>query len=58
MFQGHELGVLRGMRRTLELHRPVLIIEPRSGFDGVRRFFKEVGYGMFVYDVSADRNPM
>jgi hypothetical protein len=33
----------------------VLIIERGSGFDAVRRFLKDVGYGLFVYDVSADR---
>jgi FkbM family methyltransferase len=52
--QGHELRVLRGMRRTLELHRPVLMIEYGSSIDDVRRFLKDVGYGLFIYDVSAD----
>lgn len=38
---------------ALEL-RPVLMIERGSGFDDVRRFLKDVGYGFFIYDVPAD----
>jgi FkbM family methyltransferase len=40
--EGHELQVLRGMTRLLELHHPVLIVEDTSS--EVQRFLESFGY--------------
>jgi FkbM family methyltransferase len=53
--QGSELNVLRGMARTLERYRPVLLIEPGASFEEVRQFLDNAGYSSYAYDVSADR---
>jgi hypothetical protein len=53
--EGHELAVLRGARRVLERHAPLVVVEcevRHVGEDGVRavlQFFAERGYrGQFV----------
>lgn len=52
--EGNELAVLRGMRRVLERHRPVVLCEVHqhlgdSGAD-VLRLFAGCGYGLFTLD--------
>jgi FkbM family methyltransferase len=47
--QGHELEALRGLRRTLERNRPVLLVETPG--DDVREFLADLGYEPRIYDV-------
>lgn len=53
--QGHEPAVLRGMEQTIKAHRPAIMIERGADFDAVREFLVKAGYGLFVYDATADR---
>lgn len=53
--QGHEPAVLRGMARTIEAHRPAIMIERGADFDTVRKFLDHVGYKLFIYDRGADQ---
>jgi FkbM family methyltransferase len=53
--EGYELPAVRGLRRTLETHRPILMVEA-AAFDAVNPFLNEIGvdYSPFVYDRGAD----
>jgi FkbM family methyltransferase len=50
--EGYDEPVLRGARRTIEEHRPVLIVETWAGGGSVRRFLASLGYRFFVYKSS------
>ena len=52
--QGSELSVLRGLRTTIERHRPVLLLEKSHEFQEVCRFLAERRYQAFVY-VAGDK---
>jgi FkbM family methyltransferase len=53
--QGHEVPVLKGMRRTIEAHAPVLLIERSENFEEVAAYLREIGYATFQYDHANDR---
>jgi hypothetical protein len=48
--EGAELGVLRGMRDTIERSRPVLMVERSERFEPVVDLLSGDGYAPFAYD--------
>jgi FkbM family methyltransferase len=50
-----ELSVLRGFAKTLETHRPLLLIERSRSATGVREFLEPLGYEPYVYVADGDR---
>ena len=52
--EGAELGVLAGLRETIERCQPVLMIERSERIPEVIQLLSEEGYGAFVYDSAAD----
>ncbi|HEX8689725.1 MAG TPA: FkbM family methyltransferase [Solirubrobacterales bacterium] len=52
--EGAELGVLAGLRETIERCQPVLMIERSERIPKVIQLLGEEGYGAFVYDRDAD----
>lgn len=46
--QGYELEVLKGGKETLELHKPILLIEAIS--EGVQQFLQPLGYNFYRYE--------
>lgn len=50
-----ELAVLRGLRRTLERHRPVIMVERTSALDELVDFLAPLGYELAVYLVDERR---
>lgn len=52
--EGHELAVLRGMRRLLERDRPALVVEA-SDAEGALAFLAPLGYRMRALPGSANR---
>lgn len=51
--EGHEMSVLRGMRRLLEEHSPVLVVEDNT--PEPRDFLSELGYGSRAIEGSSNR---
>jgi hypothetical protein len=43
------------MRRTIEAHAPVLLIERSGNFEEVAAYLREIGYATFQYDHANDR---
>jgi hypothetical protein len=53
--QGWELRALAGMERTLERHRPVLMVENGSAMPALRERLAGLGYAARVYDPTRRR---
>ena len=53
--QGWELRALAGMRRTLERHRPVLMVENGSAMPAIREVLGGLGYAALVYGAAGRR---
>lgn len=51
--EGAELGVLKGLRETIERCRPVLMVERSERIDQVIELLGADGYEAFVYDQAA-----
>ena len=49
--EGHEMEVLRGLKRTLTVSTPAVFVEclGGAGFAAVRTFLEGFGYSSFVY---------
>lgn len=48
--EGHDAAVLRGARRVLAEHQPVLLLETWDGGREVRTFLADFGYRVYRYD--------
>lgn len=48
--EGFELPVLRGLKKTLEKHRPILLVEQSREFPCVCRFLSALRYRPFFFD--------
>jgi len=53
--QGWELRALAGMERTLERHRPVLMVENGPATPAIRELLGGLGYAARVYDAAGGR---
>lgn len=51
--EGHDEAVLRGGRRALAEHQPVVLVETWEGGRQVRAFLADVGYRVYRYDYAA-----
>ncbi len=52
--EGAELGVLRGMRNTIERSHPILMVERSDRFEQVASLLGASGYRAFAYDPRSD----
>jgi FkbM family methyltransferase len=53
--EGYELLALRGLSRTIDRHRPVILVEfTPVFFEKTARYLDEKGYEYFVYDAEVD----
>lgn len=53
--QGAEFEILRGLQRTIERDRPVLLIERGETFDMVQEFLRTRGFRPHLYSPALDR---
>jgi FkbM family methyltransferase len=53
--EGGELAVVRGVRRTIDRHRPVLLVEATKGHSDVVAFLSRRGYGGYLYEPASHR---
>jgi FkbM family methyltransferase len=52
--EGFELPVLKGLQQTIEMHRPILLVESSSGRDQVEAFMGQLDYSPYVYRADRD----